>query len=87
MVTLLWSATDNPGRVGFAVTRQIQGAVRRNRARRRLREAYRAERAAAPANVALILIAKRRTGEAAFAVLRGEVREALAAIPGARAIT
>ena len=38
---LLWVPCSGPARAGFAVSRQIRGAVRRNRARRRLREAYR----------------------------------------------
>jgi ribonuclease P protein component len=83
-VTLLWDAAGGSRKAGFAVTRQIRGAVRRNRARRRLREAYRAERNAAPMNVAVMLIAKRRAAETEFAALRSDVREALAAIPGPR---
>ena len=37
----LWVPRRGPARAGFAVSRQIRGAVRRNRARRRLRAAYR----------------------------------------------
>ncbi|PYM76423.1 MAG: ribonuclease P protein component [Candidatus Rokuibacteriota bacterium] len=36
---VLWRETTEPRRAGFAVSRQIRGAVQRNRARRRLREA------------------------------------------------
>jgi ribonuclease P protein component len=83
-VTLLWNTADGTRRAGFAVTRQIKGAVHRNRARRRLREAYRAERDHAPASAALVLIAKRRAIDATFEGLRADVREALASIPGTR---
>lgn len=55
---VLWRASDHPRRAGFAVGRQIRGAVRRNRARRRLREAYRAARDAAPAGVDLVVIGR-----------------------------
>jgi len=55
---VLWRASEGPRRVGFAVGRQIRSAVRRNRARRRLREAYRAARDAAPAKVDLIVIGR-----------------------------
>ena len=39
--------------------RQVSGAVSRNRARRRLREAYRAARDVAPARVDLVVIGRR----------------------------
>src|SRR5438132_9792171 len=52
-MTVLWRATEEPRRAGFAVSRQIRGSVQRNRARRRLREAYRAMRSAAPTHAAL----------------------------------
>ena len=55
---VLWRASDGPRRAGFAVGRQIRGAVRRNRARRRLREAYRAARDAAPTGVDLVVIGR-----------------------------
>ena len=55
---VLWRTGDGPRRVGFAVGRQIRGSVRRNRARRRLREAYRMARDVAPSNVDLVIIGR-----------------------------
>jgi len=81
---VLWRETDGPRRAGFAVSRQIRGSVRRNRARRRLREAYRAARTAAPARVALVVIAKRGALDETFPVLVEQLRDALAGIGGAR---
>jgi len=78
---VLWREADGPRRAGFAVTRQIRGAVSRNRARRRLREAFRVTRNAAPAGVALMVIAKRVVLERPFAALVAELKDALVAVP------
>jgi len=82
---VLWRETTAPRRAGFAVSRQVGGAVPKNRARRRLREAYRVARAAAPAHVDVVIIARAAALAAPFAALTAELRGALAAIPGARA--
>jgi len=82
---VLWRETAEARRAGFAVSRHVRGAVARNRARRRLREAYRAARAAAPANVALVIIAKPAVLDGPFEALTGEMRAAFAAVPGRRA--
>jgi ribonuclease P protein component len=84
-LVILWGGDAGPLRVAFAVTRQIRGAVRRNRARRRLREAFRAVRGVAPPRVALVVIAKRGALDAPYPALRAELRDALAAIPDGRA--
>jgi len=67
-------------RAGFAVSRQIRGAVNRNRARRRLREAYRAARDAAPERVEVIVIARPGALTGPFLTLVGDLRTAFAAI-------
>jgi len=77
---VLWRESNESTRVGFAVSRQLRLAVQRNRARRRLREAYRAARDAAPARAALVVIGRPEP----FPVLLGQMRHALAAIPGPR---
>lgn len=83
-LTVLWRPADRPRRVGFAVTRQIRDAVRRNRVRRRLREAYRHVRSAAPVRADLVIIGKRRALDEDFPALMAELRGALAAVPGPR---
>jgi ribonuclease P protein component len=81
---VLWRASDGPRRAGFAVGRQIRGAVRRNRARRRLREAYRAARDAAPAEVDVVVIARAAALTVAFGVLIDDMREAFRAMSALR---
>lgn len=81
---VLWREVESPRRVGFAVSRQVRGAVQRNRARRRLREAYRATRAAAPMRAALVVIGRPAVLNVDFPVLVADLREALQAIPGSR---
>lgn len=84
LLTVLWRESEGPRRAGFAVTRQIRGAVRRNRARRRMREAYRAARGTAPARVAVMVIAKRGALEGDLTGLAAQLRDALGAIPGVK---
>ncbi len=81
---VLWRETEAPCRAGFAVTRQVRGAVRRNRARRRLREAFRAARGATPAHAALVVLGKRGALDTPLPDLAEQLRGALAAIPGRR---
>src|SRR5262249_19416809 len=78
---VLWRETDGRRRAGFAVTRQIRGAVSRNRARRRLREAFRAARMAAPTGVALRVTANRPVLDRASPTLIAELNEALGTLP------
>ena len=82
---VLWREAAGPTRAGFAVSRQLKNAVQRNRARRRLREAYRASRDAAPAHTALVIVGRPSVLVEPFAALAGQLRGALAAIPGGRA--
>ena len=81
---VLWRETAEPTRAGFAVSRQLRNAVQRNRARRRLREAYRASRDAAPARAALVIVGRPAALREPFSGLTAQLRGALAAIPGAR---
>ena len=60
-MVVLWRGSERSRRAGFTVARQIRGSVSRNRARRRLREAYRRARHEAPAKVDLIVIGRPKT--------------------------
>ena len=78
---VLWRNLDAPSRVGFAVSRQVRGAVRRNRVRRRLREAYRAIRESAPSGAAFVIIGRPVVLDVDFKALMSELRKALESIP------
>ena len=74
---VLWAEAP-ARRVGFAVSRQVRGAVKRNRVRRRLREA-------APENAAMVVIGRPRAALTEFVGLVSELRAAFLAIPSERA--
>jgi ribonuclease P protein component len=67
-------------RVGFAVSRQVRGAVARNRVRRRIREAYRQVRAEMPADVALVIVARPGAATRSFRDLVGDLRRLTEAV-------
>ena len=75
---LLWVPCPGPGRVGFAVSRQIRGATRRNRARRRLREAYRGLGQAQAPGMNAVFVARAWALEAPLAELRSDMSRVLA---------
>jgi ribonuclease P protein component len=64
-----------PSRLGTAVSRKMGGAARRNRTRRRLREAFRAERSAMPTGLDIVCIPLTSVTEASWAELRATLRE------------
>lgn len=67
-----------PRAAGFAVSRRLGGSVVRNRARRRLREAYRHQKHAVPeSGLRLCFVARRAAVDLPFPVLLSEVAEAL----------
>jgi ribonuclease P protein component len=83
---VLYRDVPDTTRVGFAVSRKLGNAVQRNRARRRLREAYRVARPSAPLHAALDIIGRPAVLTAPFPVLVDQLRQALAAVPGARTL-
>ena len=76
---LLWVPRDGPARAGFAVSRQIRGAVRRNRARRRLRAAYRSLGPGTLRGVDAVFVARAWALEVPLDELRAEMASAHAA--------
>lgn len=65
----------------IASTAAIGNAVHRNRAKRRLREAFRVQQAAAPADCDFLLIARRAVAEVPMADLQRAFVEACQRIP------
>lgn len=68
---------DDPARVAFVAGRRIGRAVRRNRARRRLRAAYRLLADRVSPGVDLVLVARDRTCEVDFRRLQTSLESAL----------
>lgn len=69
---------DAPARLGFTVTKKVGNAVRRNRTRRRLREAARAVLRETPLHgVDLVLIGRDATAGRPFSALKDDLRRAL----------
>ena len=77
---LFWRGCDGPRRIGFAVTRQVRGAARRNRVRRRLREAYRVNRQGLPTGLQLVCVGKKAAFDGAFDALRRDMEQALGVV-------
>jgi len=65
----LWIPTPGKQKVGFTVGRQVRGAVKRNRARRRLRAAFRQERAALPPDISVVFVGRPLVQDVSFDVL------------------
>jgi ribonuclease P protein component len=57
-VLLFWECCDPGRRVGVSASRRIGGSVERNRARRRLREAYRLNKRVLPDGLDILLVAR-----------------------------
>jgi ribonuclease P protein component len=79
-VLLLWRPADGPSKAGFTVSRQIRGAVSRNRARRRLREAYRANRDLLASRIRVVFVARGEALTIPFVQLCRDVRDGLESI-------
>jgi ribonuclease P protein component len=83
---LLWLPAPGPQAVAFAAGRRLGGSVVRNRARRRLRAAYRDEKGRGPgSDVRLCFIARPGALRQPFAALSRDVGEALARARSRRA--
>ncbi len=71
-------------RLGVAVSKENGRAVRRNKIKRLLREAFRLERPTLPGSYDIILIPRPREGRVALLALRGELRSLLSDIHSGR---
>ncbi|MBD3292001.1 MAG: ribonuclease P protein component [Armatimonadia bacterium] len=70
---------DEPSRFAMVAGRRIGTAVRRNRARRRMREALRGMLANIEGGADVVLAARRETAEVDFRVLQQAIRNAMTA--------
>jgi ribonuclease P protein component len=77
---LIWRDRERPRHAGFAVSRQISSAVRRNRARRRIREAYRVSQPLGPARGDIVIVARPPALTAPFTMIVKDVENALRAV-------
>ncbi len=69
---MLVSRRSDSGKFGFAVSKKIKGAVRRNRAKRKIREIVRLNQNVLPDNKNVILMAKPGTDRRQFQSLNRE---------------
>jgi len=74
----LWSRGGGGRKVGFAVSRRVRGAVNRNRARRRLREAYRQQQHLMPDALHVVFVGRYTTLTEPFERLVGEMQRMMA---------
>lgn len=79
-VLVVWKQGEGTRKAGFTVSRQIRGAVSRNRARRRIREAYRASEYLLPPRVQAVFVARRNALNEPFDDLCRDVRSGLEVI-------
>ena len=88
LMVVLWrtSDTETARRAGFTVSRQVRGAVARNRVKRRLRAAYRGTRKDAPTRGSFVIIGRPAVLRAPMVTVIGEMQKAFQSIPGARSL-
>ena len=87
LVFILRRRPEGPVRLGITASRKIGGAVQRNRARRLIREAFRAVFADLPAALDIVVIVRRPLGERKLPDVLGEWRRALPRIQRVAAST
>lgn len=77
LVFIVQPRSDGPLRLGITASRKIGGAVQRNRARRLIREAFRAVFAELPAALDIVVIVRRPIAERKLADILAEWQRAL----------
>ena len=81
---VLWHRRGGGRKAAFTVSRRVGGAVERNRARRRIREAYRRYQHMQPGGVEVVFVGRPAALSLPFAQLLGEMRQALEGLAVAR---
>jgi ribonuclease P protein component len=76
----LWRSAPGTAGVAFAASRRTGGAVVRNRARRRVREAYRRQDGRVPSEVAVVFVARPEAVATDFGEILSDMKSALATI-------
>jgi ribonuclease P protein component len=76
----LWTHARQVSGVAFAASRRTGGAVTRNRARRRVREAYRRQEGRVPADMAVVFVARPRAASVDFMEILTDMKSAVAII-------
>jgi ribonuclease P protein component len=74
---MLWHQGSRGRRVAFTVSRRVGGAVDRNRARRRLREAYRRCQGMQPGGIEVVFVGRSVALSIPFPRLLGDMQDAL----------
>ena len=65
----LWIPSPGRRKAGFTVSRQLRGAVKRNKARRRLREAFRRQGARLPPDISVVFVGRPLVQSVSFEAL------------------
>lgn len=72
----LRAGEENSCRLGITVTKQVAGAVGRNRIKRLVREVFRREPELFPARAEVVVVAKREAAPSGYAAVREELLRA-----------
>jgi ribonuclease P protein component len=84
LTVVLLRRRDGGHRLGVSVSKEHGSAVRRNKIKRLLREAFRLERPSLPGPFEVVLIPRPRPGKLLLASLRAELRELVSRIVAGR---
>jgi ribonuclease P protein component len=80
MILRIRTGNDADRRLGIITSRKVGGAVQRNRARRRIREAWRLQRSRVSKQVDVVIICRRKIEHASAAAVAEEMTRLLASL-------